>query len=207
MQRSNDDISRRLAERREHFRVEDEALVSYHRLPTVEDAAAGGQSRADGVPDAFELASIFGELKQKTTLLQPQARQEGPRLAEYLGTLDQKLDRLMEVLLARELQAEDPARQTVELGGEGMSFTAPEALRVGEQLELRLLLLSTGTGLRLHGRVVRCEAAQGSGGAHAVGVEFSFEREADRELLLHHLLHRQSELIRERNQLGDDPHH
>lgn len=199
MHRTDNDMSRRLAERRAHFRVEDEVLVCYrhHAVPDEGDGRSG-------VPDAFELASVFGELRQKTTLLHRQARQEGPRIAEYLHTVDQKLDRLMEVMLARELQADNPTRQTVEIGADGISFATREPVDAGAVIELRLLLLSTGTGLRLHGRVVRCEPEQTSGEGFRLGVEFMFEREADRELLLHHLLHRQSELIREQHQAEDD---
>lgn len=188
----------RSRERRENFRVRDSALISVKPLTAAE--ADEWRRRSDTpVPDAFDLASWFGELRQKTTLLHRQAQQESPRLADYVDTLDQKLDRLMEVMLIRDMNLERQVPQDVDLAADGIGFQVAHPLRAGQHLELHVLLLSTGTGLRLLGKVVRCDAAPEGASAFDIGVSLEYQREADRELLLHHLLHRQSELIRERN--------
>lgn len=182
-------------ERRENFRVKDTALLEYRPLSAAE-AEAWRERGGSPVPDAFDLASWFGELRQKTTLLHRQTHLENPKLADYVATLDQKLDRLMQVMLIRDMNLPQHAPQEVDIGAEGLGFVAGEPLQAGRILELHLLLLSTGTGLRMLGEVVRCEPVSGG---YEVGVSLEYQREADRELLLHHLLHRQSELIRERN--------
>ncbi|MBA1147191.1 PilZ domain-containing protein [Ectothiorhodospiraceae bacterium WFHF3C12] len=186
-------------ERRENFRVKDLAIITSRPLSPAE----AKEWRRDGpspLTDAFDLASWFGEIRQKTTLLHRQAQQESPRLADYVDTLDQKLDRLMQVMLIRDMNLEDHTPQQIDIGAEGLGFASASRFDTGQQLELHLLLLSTGTGLRLLGKVVRCEPLQDGAAGYDVGVSLEYQREADRELLLHHLLHRQSELIRERNQ-------
>lgn len=194
-----DNPDRNSRERRENFRVTDSALLSIWPLSAAE-AEAWRRRTTRPVPDAFDLASWFGEVRQKTTLLHRQAQQESPRLADYVDTLNQKLDRLMEVMLIRDMQLEQQAPQDVDIGADGIGFRSTERFPAGQLLELHLLLMSTGTGLRLLGEVVRCDPAPEGASGFDVGVSLEYQREADRELLLHHLLHRQSELIRERNQ-------
>lgn len=188
-------------ERRENFRVKDLALVASRPL-TPAQAKQWRHEEHSAVTDAFELASWFGELRQKTTLLHRQAQQESPRLADYVDTLDQKLDRLMQVLLIRDMDLQEHSPQEVDIGAEGLGFTGTSGVEEGQQLELHVLLLSTGTGLRLLGTVVRCQPLPEGEAGYDIAVTLEYQREADRELLLHHLLHRQSELIRERNQTG-----
>ena len=65
-------------------------------------------------------------------------------------------------------------------------------------VELTLLLFPTFTCVRLYGKVVnRTTAPAGSEGDTLVGVDFSHIREGDRELIIRHVVQRQSTLLRE----------
>lgn len=182
-------------ERRENFRVNDKVLLDYRRLSREEVALC----RQQYAPSAFALVPEMNELRQQTAILRRQAEQESAVIARLLEQIDRKLDRVLGVLMMHELGNRCPQPVGVDIGADGMGFTATEVFEVGQALDMRLMMLTTGLGLHTFAQVVRCgESGKQSG--FNVGVQFQFLRSYDREVLVQHLLQRQAMLLRQRKQ-------
>ncbi|MDN5870783.1 MAG: PilZ domain-containing protein [Nitrococcus sp.] len=189
-------VDRQPGERRENFRVNDEVLLAYQGLSRQEVELRRRQYAQD-MSSAFTLAQEMDELRQQTAVLRRQAEQESPVSAQLIETLDRKLDRVIEVLMMHELGSQCPEPVAVDIGADGMGFGATQAFEVGQALDIRLMVPSTGFGLHTFAQVVRC-GESGKRDGFTVGVRFQFLRSSDRELLAQHLLQRQSMLLRER---------
>ena len=180
-------------ERREHFRVKDEALVTYRAV----DAAEGERIRADAGlawPNAFSLCSRLHEMRQDTTVLRRHAERESSTFGRLVDQLDRKLDLVTEVLLAQEVTARGAQVLPVDVSAEGIGFTVSRSLPAEQLVETRLVFRSTGLGLRTLGRVVYCQSDLHGG--FCLGLTFEFLRDYDRELMVYHVLQRQSMLLR-----------
>lgn len=185
-------------ERRENFRVNDEILLDYRRL-SQREVELRRQQYAQDAPSAFALVPEMNELRQQTAILRRQAAQESDVIARLIEHLDHKLDRVIGVLMVHELGSRCPAPVAVDIGAEGMGFGTAEVFEVGQSLDMRLMMPTTGLGLHTFAQVVRC-GESGKRDGFNVGVQFQFLRSYDREVLVQHLLQRQSMLLRQRKQ-------
>lgn len=185
-------------ERRENFRVNDEVLLDYSRLSRQEVEVRRRQYARD-VPSAFALVPEMNELRQQTAILRRQAEQESAVITRLIEHLDRKLDRVIGVLMMHELGSRCPEPVAVNIGADGMGFGTTEVFEVGQALDMRLMMPATGLGLHTYALVVRC-GESGNRGGFNVGVRFQFLQNYDQEVLVQHLLQRQSMLLRQRKQ-------
>ncbi len=190
-------------DRRENFRITDEVLLDYRCLPR-QEVALRRQAYAQDASSAFALVTEMNELRQQTAILRRQAEQESAVIARLIEHLDRKLDRVIGVLMVHELGSRCPQPVAVDIGADGMGFSTSEVFEVGQVLDLRLMMPATGLGLHTFAEVVRC-GESGKRGGFRVGAQFQFLRDYDREVLVQHLLQRQSMLLRKRKQeLGEE---
>lgn len=185
-------------ERRDNFRVSDEVLLDY-RCISPEEMELRHKESDQGTLSAFALVPEMNELRQRTAVLRRQAEQESAVFAQLVEHLEHKLDRVIAVLMKQEFGNCCPQSVEVDIGAEGMGFATAEVFAVGQMLELRLLMSSTGLGLHTFARVVRCGESRDRSG-YRVGVQFQFLHERDREVMIQHVLLRQSMLLRQRKQ-------
>ena len=188
------------AERRSHYRVSDRVLMELTRLLPDQWDARQAALAAPRV-DAFALGSECQALRDQTAVLRRHAARESEAFARLFDSLERRFDRLVAVLMLHELVPETGEPLTVDIGAEGCGFLWPEPLAEGEGLELRMVFPSTSLGLHTLARVAHCTTAEDGG--HRVGVSFCFSRDADRELLAHHVIQREALLLRERLQQQD----
>ncbi|KAB7622627.1 PilZ domain-containing protein [Alkalilimnicola sp. S0819] len=184
-------------ERRSYFRVRDTVCLQVEPVPA--HAVKGlVEQLQEPAPDAFYLASEFNLIRQETAVLQRQLSGQPTALRRYLETLDRKLDRVCEVLLVQSVAGGSARRVEVDISADGLGFEWPVAYPEGAHLDLRIVLLSTGGGVRVLGKVRRCRACPDGG--HRIGVAFEHLREADREMLVQHGLRRQASMLRSRHE-------
>lgn len=198
MKVANRERGDRQGERRENFRVDDKVLIDYERVSR-QEMEFRRRKYAQDASSAFALVSEMNELHQQTAVLRRQAERESAVFARLVEHLDRKLDRVIGVLMKHEFGDRSPELLAVDIGADGMGFGATEVFEVGQALDIRIMMPTTGLGLHTFAQVVRCgESRTGSG--FTVGIRFQFLREYDREVLLQHLLQRQSMVLRERKQ-------
>ncbi|MGD8429296.1 MAG: PilZ domain-containing protein [Ectothiorhodospiraceae bacterium] len=187
-------------DRREHFRVEDEVILDYRRVDA-EQIARQRAAGAEDAPSAFSLVSHLHHLRQESIILRRAAERESASFARLVDMQDRKIEGLAEVLMMHELRDRTAVRVHVDIGADGMGLRLDEPLEEGQWLEFRVVLLSTGLGLHSYARVVHCRPD--AEGGFVVGTSFEFIREHDREMLVHHVLQRQSMMLRQRHNDDD----
>jgi hypothetical protein len=187
-------------DRREYFRVDDTVSLSFQLVPE-----SKLQARLDcldkGLDGEFTVMANLAVISQEMSGTLRKIEGESPDTARYLKSLDNKIDLLGRAFVAWSSDLSDQPVNNVNLSASGIAFQTPEPIAVGAHMELKLLLPSY-TGLLIFGEVVACEKVNDPPGdaPFRVRVNFTHLREKDRDLLIRHVLKRQSEMLRKRRE-------
>ncbi len=180
-----------LPERRRFFRVEDEIVLVYR--PIAPEDMPSLEAFQNQLIDHFSLTSTLEYLTQESQAQLRRIERESPAVAEYLKTLERKIEVLAQALMVSNNRLADQPTRKVNLSAAGIAFTADQPLEEGGTLELKMVLPPALVGIVTFGRVVYC-TRQPEG--WRVGVDFLSMREQDREVLIRHVVKRQLTLIR-----------
>lgn len=184
-------------DRRRFFRISDNIGLRYRTVSTDELAAAIARSRS-GRPDRLALASSFASTSNELRHGLERMRREHPEVAAYLEALNDKLDVLIQLLAVHQSEMPDSPTHRVSLSASGISFSTSETIGAGAVLELTVLLFPEFACVRAFGTVMHSQpAAEGADGSLELRVDFTHIREADRELIIRHVVQRQSSILRE----------
>ena len=191
------------AERRSFFRIDDTVRLSLRRVPAEE--LAGRLDRLDhGLAGIFTVMSSLSAITAQMTVGLRRIEKRDPELATYLRAVDQKIEVIGRALIAQEpeLSAEDAV--PVNLSAGGMCVGVDEPFEPGTLLETRMMLFPSFTGLLIYGSVIESSPAPEDEARgryrHLARIEFTHIREQDRELLIRHLLRRQSAQLRDQQE-------
>jgi len=185
------------SERRRFFRVEDEIVLVYRPIAP-EDVPDPAQFQ-NQVLDPFSLTSTLEYLTQESHAHLRRIERDHPEVAEYLKTLERKIDVLAQALMISNNRLVDQPTRKVNLSAAGIAFDADQPIAEGELLELKMVLPPSLVGIVTFGRVVHCSPCEGEK-SWRVGVDFLSMREQDREVLIRHVVKRQLTLLRQRKQ-------
>lgn len=187
-------------ERREFFRIDDTVTLSYQAVPPA--ALVKKLERLDkGLESEFSLMSNLSVITQEMAGVLRKIELNTPDVGRYLKSLDHKIDLLGRAFLAWTSDLADQPASSVNLSASGMAFDTEEPSAPGTILELKLLLPSF-TGLVIYAEVVACEKIEGADGeqVYQTRVNFSHLRDSDRDVLIRHVLQRQSEYLRKKRE-------
>ncbi|MCB1727007.1 MAG: PilZ domain-containing protein [Gammaproteobacteria bacterium] len=194
------------AERRHYFRIDDTIRLSLRRVPKDELDARLDRLEHD-LAGNFTVMSSLAAITAQTAVSLRRIENRDPDLAAYLRAIDHKIEVIGRAFIAQEPELAAEKALPVNLSAGGMSVGVEECFEPGADLELRMLLFPSFTGLMIYATVVECRPATpqelADGYRHLARIEFTHIREQDRELLIRHLLRRQSNQLREDRE-GDD---
>lgn len=188
-------------ERRSYFRIDDTVRLSIARVPENELAARLERLELDLAGNFTVMSSLAAITAQMTVGLR-RIENKDPDLAAYLRAIDQKIEVIGRAFIAQESDIIAEQAVPVNLSAGGMSMGTAEDYPAGTPLEIRMLLFPSFTGLMIYGTVVESRATDEAAGPyrHLARIEFTHIREQDREILIRHLLRRQSDQLRDRAQ-------
>lgn len=192
-------------DRRQFFRIDDTVRMQIQPL-TTEQLTAGVANLERGFDGNFTVMSSLAAVTAQMATSMRRIESRDPDVAAYLKALDQKMEILGRAFLAQESELVSSEDQTVNLSAGGVCIPADEPMPEGQALEIRMLLYPSFTGLLSFGEVVGCltmDPSENEGYAHLLRVEFVHMREQDREILIRHVLRRQSECLRARRSEED----
>ena len=184
-------------ERREFFRIDDTVTMSFQALPAA-TLSKKLEHYQKGLDNEFTIMGNLAVIGQEMSGVLRKIEHDAPDVARYLKSLDRKIDLLGKAFLTWTSEMADQPASAVNLSASGMAFNTSEPTEVGTMLELKLLL-PYFTGLVLLAEVVACEKldAQKDGApVYQTRVSFRYLREADRDVLIRHVLQRQAEALR-----------
>lgn len=202
---SPNDQSPNATERREFFRIDDTVRLNY-RVLTPEQLAEGIEQLDGDIEDGLTVMSSLAAVTAQMAASMRRIESRDPAVATYLKALDRKIEILGRALLSQESDLLSEEAQPVNLSAGGLSIRSHTPMDPGQALELHMLLFPSFTGLLCFGKVVGCleaDPADNDGYPFQLRVEFVHLREQDREILIRHVLRRQSEELRARRELAE----
>lgn len=196
----------RANDRRNFFRIDDTVRLSLARVSPAQLDERLERLEQDLAGNFTVMSSLSAITAQMTVGLR-RIENRDPDLAAYLRAIDQKIEIIGRAFIAQESEVVAEHAVPVNLSAGGMCVGAKECFEPGDALEIRMLLFPSFTGLLIYGTVIEAvppDAAHGEDMEQfeqLVRIEFTHIREQDRELLIRHLLRRQSDQLRERHEL------
>lgn len=190
-------------ERREYFRIDDEIALDYRLIDEGEADILRERIRSR-VVDRFTAASSFNTTSRQMSHVIHRVQTQSPELARCLQAIDQKLNMVAQLFVSEEMSLSTQVAREVNLSAGGVAFRAPERMEVGSLLELRMVIFPSMVGILTVSRVIQCEPVQ-DGNTHLpwqVGVAYEDLRETDRELLVRHIMSKETEQLR--SQRGEE---
>ncbi len=191
------ETSTKAADRREYFRINDEVALNYRVIERSEIDGAM-EKRREGHLDVNALASSFANTNLDMRHALEKCRRDLPDVATYLDGLNTKVDLLIRLLLATGSELPDHPTHDVNLSASGLSFKVTREVIAGSILEIKLLFFPTFLYIVTFGHVVRCSTSDEiEEFPYELAVEFSHLEDSDKELLIRHILQRESAMLRE----------
>jgi hypothetical protein len=190
-----------IEERRRYFRIDDSMGISYELLGNEEAKVFARQSNEHG--GNFDYASHFDNRIQ--TLLES-CKLQTPIAAELLDLLNKKLNFVIQQM---DVDAELMHKvaytlRQVNVSACGIAFANEEMLNQGQLLKLDIMLQPTELHVVAMAEVVDCTAITSEeidGGNHCfVRLNFTEINTNDQELLIQHMVKKQSEQLKIRRQ-------
>lgn len=191
-------------ERREYFRIADEIALDYRLLKDEEVDGLLERMRSRLV-DRFTAASSFAATTRQMAHLIHKVQTESPELARCLQAIDQKLNMIAQLFVSEQMALDDQPTREVSLSAGGVAFRAQHELRTGSLLELRMVLFPSMIGILTISRVIHCERMDDGNSQFPwqVAVEYEHLRETDRELLVRHIMAKETEQLRAQRSEND----
>lgn len=183
------------AERREFFRIEDQVTLSWREVRDDTHLEQILSIMENQTPDRFVTAATFAANSLHMNRLLNSIRSSQPDLSRYLQMLDDKLNQLAQLMVIEEGKVDQAPIRAVNLSAGGLAFFSDENLARDSLIELRLVLHPEMTGILAVGKVVNCEnadAAYASAGCYRLAIEIVHMRESDRDLMVKHILRKQT---------------
>ncbi|MEA2080696.1 MAG: PilZ domain-containing protein [Pseudomonadota bacterium] len=186
-------------ERREYFRIDDEVVLDYRQI---------GEGEADRLRekiesrlvDRFTAASSFTATSRQMTHVIHKVQNQSPELARCLQAIDQKLNMIAQLFVSEEINLHEQPIREVNLSAGGIAFRARHEISIDSLLELRMVLFPSLLGILTISRVNQCERVDDGNLKFPwqIAVVYEHLRETDRELLVRHIMSRETQQLRSR---------
>jgi hypothetical protein len=193
-------------ERRRYFRIEERALIKYRVIQ--EDML--DEERKFIFLNEIKVENLHAALLGIDLRLQDLVaaiRRENKLAAEAIDLINRKLTLIERVVslessLAGGSEYREHQPTQVNLSGGGVALNAVTPLALNAWLAIDLVLLPTNHPMRVIGRVVDCR--QNEDGGFAIAIEFEEIKEEDRDILVQHIVRRQSRRLRQGREEAED---
>ncbi len=187
-------------ERREHFRINDTLYLQYKAIDHA-TAEQLGQDLVTPLLDENNQQQVqLHALQTAFTLLTDQINHRDRDIARALRLLNEKIN-----ILSRGLQNRHDNMNIkstdVNLSGGGLAFLCAEPLDVKSALSIQIELRSSGVIIDTIANVISCKKSypENTKTPYFLRLAFTKMNEADRNLLIKHILFRQAETLRASN--------
>lgn len=184
-------------ERRSFFRIDDVALLHYRHVAKEEV----GQSMIGDdqiLVDKLSLKARFDSISRELQPLFRVIEAGSPEIAQYLSSLDKKLNLLSEYYVEMAMGDLDMSPRKINLGAGGLSFVSSSPMLAGSMLELRIVLLPENYGVFTYAKVVNCARCSGlkpENTSYKISVEFEHMSDEVRDILTRHVLNKEQKFL------------
>ena len=189
-----------IEEKRRYFRVND-TINLLHKVIDKKDVSELSHVSNDVLGNC-SLTAALEVLTQEARMLSPRLERRDPEMFEYLKIIDTKINLIAQAINTQGEQFSEHDTREVSLSATGLAFSNEEAIEEGELLELRMLLTSCMAVIVAYARVVQCKdiSADNPQRPFAICVEYINLTDDDRELLIKHVIKKQLQQLRVKNE-------
>lgn len=192
-------------ERRRFFRIDDSVMVSW-RLIGAKAKSHGNTGLEKVTEESFTIITRLQAVSRHLAGSLRRIEQRDHDVADYLKSLDEKITLLAQSFLADEVGLTGQSAKPVNLSAGGLALDSRESVEVGSQVELKLLLLPSYTGVVALGEVMRVtEATEYPEHPYRLHINFTRIRDSERDALIGHILRRQGEMLRRERERKEYP--
>lgn len=189
-------------EKRQYFRVDDMAFLSYRIVPWVEIHESQKYKMTSEPVSNLTFKANLDRLSRELQPLHNVIKLSNTNVAKYLGVLDKKISLLCDYLVVDDGIEVSVEPQEVNIGGGGLSFVEDKALNIGAMLELSMKLLPEDTVIHSYAKVITCcsvDRKKDEKIRYRIGVQFEDMDEDVRNIITRHVLVREQALLNERS--------
>lgn len=168
-------------EKRRYFRINETIGLSYEPI--------GGKAAA--VEPQRNILDMMSEQDEKIEQLLLEVDEESPKVAALVRAFNQKLERIVSQLVMDNRLVDQIANRVkeVNISACGIGFVSDTSIETGARLSLELELFPNSTVIKTKGLVVACDPVEGG---FFWRVDFYDLRQAAQEVLIQHIVQRQS---------------
>jgi hypothetical protein len=190
-------------ERRAFFRIDDSILVSWRHIGA-SDSSHGNASLAQVADERFTIITRLQGISRHLSGALRRIEQRDPDTADYLKAMDEKITLIAQNFLADEAGIAGQTAKSVNLSAGGVALDSKDSLEVGSQVEIKLLLLPSYTGVIALGEVMRVtDVPENIDYPYRLHINFTHIRDNERDALIGHILRRQGEMLRQERERKD----
>ena len=176
-------------ERRNFFRIDDTAILYYRIISEEHDS---GQHDDDLLlVDKLTLKARFDSISREMQPLFRVIQAGSPDIAQYLSSLDKKLNLLSEYYVEMAMGDMEMSPQRINLGAGGLAFMSQSPIMSGTVMELRIVLLPEHYGIFSYAKVVSCMRntdEMTNTNSYKISVEFQNMSDDVRDIITRHVL-------------------
>lgn len=189
-------------DRRQFFRIDDTVSLSYQKIPLADLPERLELMKEHAQESNFTVVSSVAAITQKMAGVLHKIEARSSDIAAYLRSIDRKIELVARAFLAQNSDISEQPARAVNMSATGMAFNASETMEVGDMLELKILLMPSFTGILIYAEVVGCDQLESAENdlPYLLRVNFSHMRESDQDILISHVIQRQSIELRKRRE-------
>lgn len=178
-------------DKRNYFRIDDIAILSY-RTVTREEVRSAERQDPHSPINKFKYKTNFDRLSRELKPLYNVIKSSNSNIAQYLALLDKKID-LLSSLLIHDIAAENEDHvepQHINIGAGGLSFISDKPFIIDTMLEIQMKLLPENIVIFSYARIISCDLLKQNQeeSEYRIAVEFELMDEDVRDLVIRHVL-------------------
>ncbi len=156
-------------EKRQFFRIQQDVIFNFCSVSN-DNVMHNRPEQYFEHSETLCLFSEFQHIDSTSTQLLESIKQDNPVIAEYLNSLNQKLDLVCQQVLSSQASVHDVDSGRIDISQGGLAFSCDESIGVESWLALKLIFLPSYMGMVTYGQVTR-NALQ-EDGSYLIGVRF-----------------------------------
>ncbi len=184
-------------DRRRFFRIDD-AVNLYYRIVD-EQTVIAASNMSDDVLSNCSLVTALDVINQQGRLILQRIEKKEPDVYEYLKLLDSKVSLIAQAFLQQNNDYSETQLCETNISASGIALAVDEPIKAGQYVEVKLFLSSCVAVILLYGKVIYCHKSSDpeQKNKYQIGIDYINLKEADREVLIKHIVKRQMQQIRE----------
>ncbi len=188
-------------ERRHFFRINDSVNLSYRFID--EQQTKYPIQAASSLLDNCSLASALELIAEESATVYNKLEKVHSDFADYLKLLNIKVDLIAQAVIALSSgEVKENETRNANVSVSGLGFECNEQLKVGQYLEIKMLLVHSTVVITTYAKVIHCSKNPdtASNYQYVIGLDYVNMKESDRDLLSKHVAKKQLQQIRQQKE-------